>query len=215
MYYWMTEFYKQCKKADISFVYALYKFIVNKLKGRKILMHQRTIIKGAKNIETRKGILRIGITYIGFVHKKDYTYLNIQGKLIVEDSFSIGRGCRLDIAKGAYVKLGAHSFINPFTTLIIKHGLNIGENCSIGWNCQFLDDDFHELQYENKKEISTNKITISDNVWIGSQVAIYKGTLIARGSVIASNSVVKGIFSEENVLIAGNPAKIIKRNVKW
>jgi hypothetical protein len=27
--------------------------------------------------------------------------------------------------------------------------------------------------------------------------------------------VVKGCFDEENVLIAGNPAKVIKRNISW
>jgi serine acetyltransferase len=33
--------------------------------------------------------------------------------------------------------------------------------------------------------------------------------------VIASNSIIKDVFKEKNSLIAGNPAKIIKRNVQW
>ena len=95
------------------------------------------------------------------------------------------------------------------------HNLKIGENCAISWNCQFLDEDFHQFDYEGKKEIKNNAIEIGSKVWIGSNVSLYKGVRIPNGSIIASDSVVKGTFDDENILIAGNPAKIIKRNVKW
>ncbi len=94
------------------------------------------------------------------------------------------------------------------------HKLKIGDNCAISWNCQFLDEDFHEIKYQGKKE-TPEEIIIGNKVWIGSNVCVYKGTFIPNGCVIASNSVVKGGFEEENVLIAGNPAKVIKRNISW
>ena len=82
------------------------------------------------------------------------------------------------------------------------------------WDCQFLDDDFHEISYLGKIP-TDNSIIIGDNVWIGCGVKIYKGTKIASGCVVASNSIVKGVFDIENTLIAGNPAKIIKENIIW
>jgi acetyltransferase-like isoleucine patch superfamily enzyme len=148
------------------------------------------------------------------MHKSDKTYLNIQGKLIINGISSIGRGCRLDIAKNATVTKGDGGYMNANTLLIISHRLNIGDNCAISWDCQFLDDDFHELQYEGKKE-SDNAIIIGNNVWIGCGAKIYKGTRIPDGCVVASDSVVKGVFTSEASLIAGSPAKVIKENVSW
>jgi acetyltransferase-like isoleucine patch superfamily enzyme len=45
-------------------------------------------------------------------------------------------------------------------------------------------------------------------------VVILKGTTIGSGSVVAAGSVVKGEFPS-NVLIGGNPARILKENVNW
>jgi acetyltransferase-like isoleucine patch superfamily enzyme len=184
------------------------------MKGRQILAHQNTILKGVRNIET-KGVLQVGIDYIGFVHKRDTTLLNIQGKCIIQGNVAIGKGCRFDIGKNATVEIGKNTRIRPLSKFIILQGLTIGEDCSISWDCQFMDADFHTLEYPDKKEIADNRIIIGDHVWIGSGVSVYKGAVIGKNSVIASNSVVKSKFEEENVLIAGNPARIIKRDVVW
>ena len=94
------------------------------------------------------------------------------------------------------------------------HSLNIGDNCCISWNCQFLDEDFHEINYKNYKS-SVNSITIGNQVWIGCGVKIYKGTNIPDGCVIASDSVVRGTFEKNICLIGGVPAKVIKENISW
>ena len=60
-----------------------------------------------------------------------------------------------------------------------------------------------------------SEIIIGNHVWICSGTQIYKGTKIADGCVIAANSVVRGVFSVPNALIGGNPARIIKENIKW
>lgn len=206
--------YLKCRNTDTSFIYAILNYAWYRLKGKEILLHQRTIIKGSKNIHTA-GLLQVGTSEIGFTHQKDYTYLNIQGLLIFEGPYTIGRGCRFDIGEKAVVKIGKGGFINPFTKLIIYHGLEIGDNCLISWDCQFLDDDFHDINYEGRQNNLDKKIVLTNSVWVGCNVSIYKGTRIAQGSIIAANSVVRGVFDEDNVLIAGNPAKIIKRNVSW
>ena len=210
----LKTLYKICRESQSNFVLVALRHFYYLAKGKNIIAHQNTIISGLKNISLN-GLLMIGVDYVGFTHNKDVTFLNIRGQMNTSGHFSIGRGCRFDVGKGAIVKLGAGTYINPFTTVIIMHKLEIGANCSISWNCQVLDEDFHELQYEGKKENSSHAISIGDKVWIGSHVSIYKGAVIPRGCVIASNSVVKGQFEEENSLIAGNPAKIIKRNISW
>lgn len=208
----IKSLYKLCRKSNLNFLTVLFQYLFYVANRKKIISHN-TIINGLKNIRTG-GLLKIGVNYVGFVHKKDITFLNIKGQAEFAGNFSIGKGCRFDIGKNANVFFGKDSYINPFTNLIIMHKLKIGDNCAISWNCQFLDEDFHEIKYQGKKE-TPEEIIIGNKVWIGSNVCVYKGTFIPNGCVIASNSVVKGGFEEENVLIAGNPAKVIKRNISW
>jgi acetyltransferase-like isoleucine patch superfamily enzyme len=208
----IKELYRKSKQSDASFIYLILYWIGAKLRKKEILLHHKTIIKGFRNIKS-KGRLYIGIDDVGFTHSKDQTFLNIRGNLIIQGNTIIGKGCRFDVGENAVVEIGRNSVIRPFTDVIIQHGLKIGERCAISWHCQFLDEDFHEISYEGRNETIDKQIIVGDEVWIGNHVSIYKGSVIGNRSVIASNSVIKGKFDEENVLIAGNPAKIIKRNI--
>ena len=208
------KIYQECKKSETNFALLICRYVFYKIRYKKnLFLHPKVYIKGAQNI-VQFGNLYIGTGYEGFMHKTDKTVLNIAGKLILKGSYSIGRGCRFDIGKNGCVTIGKGGSVKPNTTFIIMNELVIGDNCIISWDCQFLDDDFHEINYPGKKE-AKNSITIGDNVWIGCGVKIYKGTVIPNNCVVASNSILKGVYLEENTLIAGNPAKVVKQNVEW
>jgi acetyltransferase-like isoleucine patch superfamily enzyme len=206
--------YKLCKTSETIFFIVFCKKIFYKFFYKKnIIAHQQVTIKGIKNIYCN-GMLNIGIDNYGFLHKSDKTLLNINGKLTIDGSYSIGRGCRFDIANNAEMSIGHGGYMSPNTTFIIMHSLKIGNHCIISWDCQFLDEDFHEIIYEGKREVE-KQIVIGNNVWIGCGVKIYKGTIIPDNCIIASDSIVKGIFSDKHCLLGGNPAKVLKTNVDW
>ena len=58
-----------------------------------------------------------------------------------------------------------------------------------------------------------NPIIIGDNVWIGANVSILPSVELGNNCIVGAGSVVTKNFKEENLTIAGNPAKIIKRRV--
>ncbi|SHJ76409.1 transferase hexapeptide (six repeat-containing protein) [Arenibacter nanhaiticus] len=209
-----SHLYSKCKESNTSFYFLLLKYFYYKLfYNKNIFSHQRVEISGVVNIETDYN-LKVGVDYVGFMSSSDVTILNIKGKLKLLSDYSIGRGCRFDIGENAKVQIGKGGYINANTKLIIMHGLKIGDNCIISWDCQFLDDDFHEVHYENKKD-SKNNIVIGNKVWIGCGVKIYKGSVIPSGSIVAANSVVRNQFNIPNCIIAGHPAEVIKENVQW
>lgn len=206
--------YKSCKISGTGFFNLLIKSVYYKvIKGKNIRAGNRVFIKGLKNILTR-GRVTIGLTDAGFSHRTDSTFLNIRGSLEFKGDFSVGRGCRLDVGPNGKITIGKNGYITANSYLIISHNLVIGDNCAISWDCQFLDEDFHSISYEGKKN-TRNDIIIGNNVWIGSGVKIYKGTQIPDGCVIAANSVVKATFEKQNLLIGGNPARVIKEDVSW
>lgn len=70
------------------------------------------------------------------------------------------------------------------------------------------------LPNERRKLGDKKEVIIGNNVWIGSKVIILKGAKIGDNSIIAAGSVVLGKEYPSNVIIGGNPAKVIKEVVK-
>lgn len=208
----IKSLFAEMSASDTAPLRTLIKYAYYRFRGKNILAHQNACIKGLRNIQTNDH-LRIGISYAGFIHKSDKTYLNVQGKLVIKGAYDIGRGCRFDIGNNAICSLG-RGYVTADATFIVMHGLEIGEGSAIAWRCLFLDDDFHSIDYQGKIEKKKN-IIIGNHVWIGANSTILKGVHIPDNCIIAANSILTHSFYENNVLIAGNPARIIKKNVYW
>ena len=58
-------------------------------------------------------------------------------------------------------------------------------------------------------------IQIGDHVWVGVGVIINKGAAIPADSIVGALSFVSRRFDEEGVVLAGAPARIVKRGVTW
>ncbi|MBI1195412.1 MAG: hypothetical protein GC138_06175 [Gammaproteobacteria bacterium] len=145
--------------------------------GKWIFAHQNTCIRGLANIDVR-GRLWLGTLFIGFLNNHDHTYLNIRGHLRIKGNVNLGKGCRLDIGPNAVCEFGS-CYVSGMTRFIIQHGLIVGGGCAIAWDVEFLDSDFHSLEYEGKRTIDDPRILIGERVWIGSGVKVLKGTRIA------------------------------------
>jgi acetyltransferase-like isoleucine patch superfamily enzyme len=58
-------------------------------------------------------------------------------------------------------------------------------------------------------------IKIGNDCYIGSAVRFAPNTSIANNSLVALGSVVSNSFQNENVLIGGAPARVLKENYNW
>ena len=95
--------------------------------------------------------------------------------------------------------------------------IEIGNKVKIGANTKILDHDFHSLckeqrnSFDDNKYIKSEPIIIKDDVFIGVNSIILKGVEIGSGSVVGAGSVVTMKKIPSNVIVAGNPAKIVKK----
>lgn len=104
--------------------------------------------------------------------------------------------------------------------------IEIGSHCLVSWNVGIADSDFHPIEparrlvdaealapfYKNRPprpKLETRPVRIADNVWIGMNAIILKGVSIGENSVVAAGSVVSKSVPA-NVVVAGNPAVIVK-----
>lgn len=109
------------------------------------------------------------------------------------------------------ISIGNHVSINNNFSVSSEKSIVIGDHTLIGYNCNISDSNFHDLNPLNREhtDLDPQEVVIGKNVFIGNNVTILKGVSIGDNSVIAASSIVTKSFAE-NLIIAGNPAKIIR-----
>lgn len=88
------------------------------------------------------------------------------------------------------------------------NGIYIGKNVLIAPGVKVVSAN-HSLDVDRRAQ-KINPIKIGDNVWIGANAIILPGTEIGNGCVVAAGAVLTKSYSGENLVIAGNPARIIR-----
>lgn len=114
--------------------------------------------------------------------------------------------------KNATITIGDNVIANNGLSIIADRGaIKIGSNVLIGSEVFIINSDFHGIHpsERNSGNHKCEDVIIQDNVFIGSRVTITKGVEIGENSIISAGAVVTKKFPK-NVIIGGNPAKIIK-----
>jgi acetyltransferase-like isoleucine patch superfamily enzyme len=176
-------------------------------------------LKGKINIECKlkRGIVRIGFPYIGITNEKyNPSVLEINGDVFFKGSAKFGSGTKISVGEKGKLLFGDNFAITGETKIICFNKIAFGNDCLLSWDVTVMDTDFHKIIYLTaaQTEISS-EIIIGDKNWIGCNTLILKGTLTSSNSVIASGSKVYSVFDKSNVLISGNPGKIVKDIIDW
>ena len=130
----------------------------------------------------------------------------------------LSQRCFIVARSGGKIEFGSHVCMSG-CTLYSVDSITIGQYTDIGSGCKIFDTDFHPLSYshrfpkEQKDKIKHRPILIGNGCFIGANSIILKGTKLGDNVVVGAGSVVSGTFPD-NVIIAGNPARIIKKNEK-
>jgi acetyltransferase-like isoleucine patch superfamily enzyme len=142
------------------------------------------------------------------------------------DHVSCYSGCSFSIGEQGFCSVGDYTLLNG-ALIMAEERVEIGSNCLISWNVGIADSDFHPIEpalrlqdslalapylpgRPNRPVIGTKPVIIGDNVWIGMHALILKGVTIGDNSVVAGGAIVTRPVPA-NVVVAGNPARIIKR----
>ena len=92
---------------------------------------------------------------------------------------------------------------------------SFGDDVLIGHNCTFIDDDGHGIIQDGKINNKKRGYHIGNHVWFTRECLILKGTRTCDNIVFGARSLVSGSYSESNVVYAGQPTKIVKRDIDW
>lgn len=164
----------------------------------------------------RKGAFSFGFGNVGIFNPGvDCCILDVRGEIRLSGTANFGVGSRLSVGNGATVSLGDNFVNTAALTLVCMERITIGGNVLVSWDTTVMDSDFHSVKNLQTGEVSRKEspVSIGSNVWIGARATILKGSEIPDGCVVGAASLVNKKFPEENALIAGNPAKVVKENI--
>ena len=110
---------------------------------------------------------------------------------------------------GKNIKIGKNVFINACCKFQDQGGIEIGNGVLIGHNVTLATLN-HDERPQFRQNIYPKPIKIEDNVWIGSNATILQGITIGKGAIVGACAVVTKDVPE-NTIVAGVPAKIIRK----
>ncbi|MFV5693073.1 acyltransferase [Flavobacterium sp. LT1R49] len=116
--------------------------------------------------------------------------------------------------KECNITIGDRVFIGRCCEFVCSTKIKIGNDCFIASNTT-INDTGHEYAKHIKikdQPITTAKITIEDDVWIGTSSVILQGITIGKGAIIGAGSVVNKSIPEYEIG-AGVPARFIKKRI--
>lgn len=144
------------------------------------------------------------------------TFKGRNSKLIIGNNVKWS-GYILIVGDNREVIIGDNS-TSGSTYILSRHAnVYIGQDCMLSREIEIRSSDVHKI-YDintNKRINHASDVIIEDNVWIAARSIISKGSVVPKGSVIGAASFVNKAFDEENCVLAGSPAKIVKRNIRW
>lgn len=109
---------------------------------------------------------------------------------------------------GKNTKIGKNVFINFDCTFLDLGGITIEDNVMLAPKVSLLSEG-HPISAKDRQTLTTGKIHIKQNAWIGANATIIQGVTIGENSVVAAGAIVSKDVPD-NTIVGGIPAKIIK-----
>lgn len=140
------------------------------------------------------------------------------------NTVELGCGCQLKSTiilcedDGNHISIGDRTRIAGSTELAAMEGteITIGSDCLFSGNIHVRTGDSHSVvNFDGKRVNPSNSINLGNHVWVGTGVTMLKGVSVAGHSIVGAHAVVTKQFEEPNCAIAGNPARVIRRDVDW
>lgn len=166
---------------------------------RAVLAHLVEIYGGAllRWLPGVEGLLLRGAFY-RLLFRKCGANLLVYPHVYIIFSQRIKAGKRLAINVGTYIDGGGE--------------IEFGDHVMIGPNCVISSRD-HSFESTAQpmcfQPVQYAKIKIEDDVWLGANVFVRKGTTIGKGSVIAAGAVVSSDVPPYSIF-GGNPGRVLR-----
>lgn len=190
----------------------------NSFSGKVSLINKGgLLIKSKIKSTNRSNELIIGKNCV--LKRCKFTMIGDNCKIVLDDNiFAFNAEFYIEDSKGT-ISVGEGTYFAGKIHIACTEGSNIriGKDCLFSSDVIIRNGDSHSIFDQSSCERINRAadVIICNHVWIGNRSMINKGSYISSNSVVGNGSIVTKAFTQENVVIAGVPAKIIREKVNW
>lgn len=88
--------------------------------------------------------------------------------------------------------------------------IRIADDCMLANFCYLTDSDWHDIHDRTSMPGRTGPIILERGAWVGDSAIVCKGVRIGENSIVGAGAVVTRDVPS-NVVVAGNPARVVKK----
>lgn len=111
---------------------------------------------------------------------------------------------------GKHIFLGKNIVINHGCSFLDMGGIYIEDNVLIAPKVNLLTEGHPIDPAARHNTLCPGKVVVREGAWIGAAATVLPGVTIGRNAIVAAGSVVTKDV-EDNTIVAGTPAKFVKR----
>jgi acetyltransferase-like isoleucine patch superfamily enzyme len=108
------------------------------------------------------------------------------------------------------ITVGDYVLMSPGTRISASDEIVIGNSVMMANSVYITDSDWHGIYDRTERSERVTPVHIGDNAWLGDHCVILKGVSIGENSVVGASAVVSKDVPA-NVVVAGNPARVVKQ----
>jgi acetyltransferase-like isoleucine patch superfamily enzyme len=156
---------------------------------------------------------------INFANGATIKILNDNAEIELGSSLLLGISLLCCHGNGQICKIKKNTVMVDVSILLVGNTeLYIGEDCMFSEGPVYIMPcDGHsilDVETDNIVNIPA-PITIGNHCWIGNSCKIIRGATLPNNTIVGIGAIVNKAFEEEYTILAGAPARVIKRGRKW
>ncbi len=170
------------------------------------------IVKICKTGGIKPGMIQLGYNRVSIYPNSGIMWEN-RGTINFYGSASIGNNSYISTGEKAIVNIGDWFSATTSLKLCSYNDIQIGDFCTIGWDCLIMDTDLHVItRSDGTQSKGYGEIKIGKENWIANNCKILKNTKTPNRVVISANTIISKSceeFPEYSVIGNKNELTII------
>lgn len=162
-----------------------------------------------------KGMIRLGFKMVGVYPDRGLTLEN-HGVIIFKGSAVIGNDCYISVGSKGRLELGYNFVSTAGLKLVCSKSIIFGENTLVGWDCKFMDTNFHQLYDLKAKRYkpACGSILIGENNWFATGCTVMHSVQTPAHASFGLNSVVtRNAPMKSYAVMGGSPLRVLTEGV--